>query len=92
MVIGPASKQAIHAREDTLSHPNAKPSLAAYNKTASAEPREEIPRCCRKTALVTGSTSGIGLALATAFARAGCNVVLNGLATRTPSTRCAQGS
>jgi 3-hydroxybutyrate dehydrogenase len=32
-----------------------------------------------KTALVTGSTSGIGLGLATAFAREGCNIVLNGL-------------
>ena len=31
-----------------------------------------------KTALVTGSTSGIGLGLATAFAREGANVVLNG--------------
>jgi 3-hydroxybutyrate dehydrogenase len=32
-----------------------------------------------KAALVTGSTSGIGLAIATAFARAGINVMLNGL-------------
>jgi len=31
-----------------------------------------------KTALVTGSTSGIGLATAHAFAEAGCNVMLNG--------------
>jgi 3-hydroxybutyrate dehydrogenase len=31
-----------------------------------------------KTALITGSTSGIGLALATAFAAEGANVVLNG--------------
>jgi len=32
----------------------------------------------RKTALVTGSTSGIGLGIAEAFAKSGCNVVLNG--------------
>jgi 3-hydroxybutyrate dehydrogenase len=31
-----------------------------------------------KTAVVTGSTSGIGLAYARAFAKEGCNVVING--------------
>jgi 3-hydroxybutyrate dehydrogenase len=31
-----------------------------------------------KSALVTGSTSGIGLGIARAFAREGCNLVLNG--------------
>ncbi|MGR8918579.1 MAG: SDR family NAD(P)-dependent oxidoreductase, partial [Gammaproteobacteria bacterium] len=32
-----------------------------------------------KNAIVTGSTSGIGLGMAEALAAAGCNVVLNGL-------------
>lgn len=32
-----------------------------------------------KSAIVTGSTSGIGLAIARALAGAGCNVMLNGL-------------
>lgn len=32
-----------------------------------------------KTAIVTGSTSGIGPGIALAFARSGMNVVLNGL-------------
>ncbi|MEM8743877.1 MAG: 3-hydroxybutyrate dehydrogenase, partial [Pseudomonadota bacterium] len=31
-----------------------------------------------KNAIVTGSTSGIGLGIATAFCEAGMNVVLNG--------------
>ena len=32
-----------------------------------------------KTAVVTGSTSGIGLAFARAFAGAGANIVINGM-------------
>jgi 3-hydroxybutyrate dehydrogenase len=32
-----------------------------------------------KTAVVTGSTSGIGLAISQALAKAGCNIVMNGL-------------
>lgn len=35
-----------------------------------------------KTALVTGSTGGIGLAFVTAFAEAGCNIVFNGFGER----------
>ena len=31
-----------------------------------------------KTAIVTGSTSGIGLGIAVGFAKAGLNVVING--------------
>ena len=34
-----------------------------------------------KTALVTGSTSGIGLGIAKALAAQGANIVMNGLAT-----------
>ena len=34
-----------------------------------------------RTAVVTGSTSGIGLGIAHALAKAGCNLVLNGLGT-----------
>ena len=36
----------------------------------------------KKNAIVTGSTSGIGLAIADAFAKAGANVVLNGLGSK----------
>jgi len=38
----------------------------------------EYPMLANKTALVTGSTSGIGLGIAKALARQGANIVLNG--------------
>jgi 3-hydroxybutyrate dehydrogenase len=38
-----------------------------------------LPRLHGKTALVTGSSDGLGLAMAEGLARAGCNVVLHGL-------------
>src|SRR5437868_4347122 len=38
-----------------------------------------MPSLSQKNALVTGSTSGIGLAIARAFASEGANVTINGL-------------
>ena len=35
-----------------------------------------------KTALITGSTSGIGLAMSRALAAEGCNIMLNGFGER----------
>ena len=36
-----------------------------------------------KAALVTGSTSGIGLGMAETLAKKGCNIMLNGFGNRT---------
>ena len=47
-----------------------------------AETRLALP-LCGKSAVVTGSTSGIGLGIARAFASAGLNVMLNGFGDRT---------
>src|SRR4051795_4156204 len=41
--------------------------------------RNKMGSLTGKTAVVTGSTSGIGLAYARAFANAGANIVLNGM-------------
>ncbi len=44
-----------------------------------------------KTALVTGSTSGIGLGIAEAFAKQGANIVLNGFGERSAIERLRAG-
>src|SRR6266513_4415388 len=44
-----------------------------------------------KTALVTGSTSGIGLGIAEAFAKQGANIVLNGFGERSEIERLRAG-
>ena len=43
-----------------------------------------------KTALVTGSTSGIGLGIATSLAREGADVILNGFGDAKRSKHCAR--
>jgi 3-hydroxybutyrate dehydrogenase len=45
-----------------------------------------------KTALITGSTSGIGQGIAEAFAMRACNVVLNGFGDLEKSRNCARKS
>ena len=40
-----------------------------------------------KTVLVTGSTAGIGLAIASLFAEEGANVVVNGRSDQSPGRR-----
>src|SRR5213083_1719235 len=46
--------------------------------TSSAERFGSGPTLKGKSAVVTGSTSGIGLGIARALAEAGCDVMLNG--------------
>lgn len=45
-----------------------------------------------KTALVTGSTSGIGLGIAQVLAQAGANIVLNGFGDPGPPWRKLPGT
>src|SRR5438132_7574488 len=48
--------------------------------TSAAALRDEAKPLAGRVAIVTGSTSGIGLGIARAFAAAGADVVINGIA------------
>ena len=52
---------------------------------------EEPSELAGKTAIVTGSTSGIGLGIARAFAKAGMNVMLNGFGDASEIARTTAG-
>ena len=72
--------------KEWLERPQSGETMVTYDLTGddskSPQPRkrsEEMGSLTGKTAVVTGSTSGIGLAYARAFAGAGANVVINGL-------------
>jgi 3-hydroxybutyrate dehydrogenase len=58
----------------TLEKPAARAYVALHNQRAGGQPLFK-----GKNALVTGSTSGIGLAIARSLAKAGANITLNGL-------------
>lgn len=59
------------------------PAVKATPAPASAPAIGAAPTLQGKTALVTGSTSGIGLAIAKAYAGAGAHVIINGFGDQT---------
>jgi len=69
--------------KDWLERPQSDETMVTYDLTGDGtetfdeQERNKWVRLTGKTAVVTGSTSGIGLAYARAFAGAGANIVLN---------------
>src|ERR1700749_4973390 len=52
--------------------------IEAWRYPPSATHHKDFPMLKGKVALVTGSTSGIGLAIARAYAKQGADIVING--------------
>ena len=69
--------------KDWLERPQTGETMVTYDLTGDERPGQTgvnaMGILTGKTAVVTGSTSGIGLAYARAFAGAGANIVLNGM-------------
>src|ERR1700694_4900455 len=71
--------------KDWLERPQSGETMVTYDltgdgtETLDANRSELMGMLTGKTAVVTGSTSGIGLAYARAFAGAGANIVINGM-------------
>jgi 3-hydroxybutyrate dehydrogenase len=56
--------------------------------SADAATRGNYSMLSGRTAVITGSTSGLGLAMAEAFAQAGCHIVLNGFGDKDSILQC----
>ena len=70
--------------KDWLERPQSDETMVTYDLTGDDSPKRQtgvktMGTLTGKTAVVTGSTSGIGLAYARAFASAGANIVINGM-------------
>jgi 3-hydroxybutyrate dehydrogenase len=65
------------------------PAMVRDTTSAASSPRSPARPLTGRTALVTGSTRGIGAGIANALAEAGCNVVLNGRTSSEAGARIA---
>src|SRR6185312_9652437 len=72
---------------DCKGHIQARWFAAGYRQRECIELQEVVMSLKGKTAVVTGSTSGIGHGIALALARQGVNIIVNGLGTETDNAK-----